>query len=204
MENFAHLGHLDHEGRLAAGKVVARADARKDAVDHADARAFGRHERADLRHERDERNLTHIGGFTGHVWACDDGGAILALTHVGIVRDKEGILEHALDDGVAAVVDLDHAAVVHAGTAVVVVHRDGRKRAERVKLGDEPRRALDAHALGGHHVPQGGEQLELQRLHAVARGQDLLLEVFELLGDVALAVHERLLADVRVGHEVLE
>ena len=26
MQNLAHLGHLDHEGRLTAGEVVARAD----------------------------------------------------------------------------------------------------------------------------------------------------------------------------------
>ena len=204
MQDLAHLGHLDHEGRLAAGQVVARADAREDAVDNADARRARGHERADLRHERDERDLAHIGRFTGHVGAGDDGGAILALAHVGVVRDKERVFEHALDDRVAAVVNFDNAAVVHAGAAVVVVHRNGRERAERIKLGNEPRRALDAHALGGHLVAQGGEEFKFERLVAVARGQDLLLEILELFGDVALAVHERLLADVRLGHELLE
>ena len=104
----------------------------------------------------------------------------------------------------AAVVNFDDAAVVHARTAIVVVHRDGRERAERVELGDEPRRALDAHALGGDGLTQGGENFKFERLVAVARGQNLLLKVFKFLGDVALAVHERLLADVRVGDEVLE
>ena len=204
MQNLAHLGHLDHEGRLAAGEVVARADTREDAVDHADARALGGHERADLRHERDERDLTHVGRLTGHVGAGDDGGAVLALAHIGVVRDEERVLEHALDDGVAAVVNFDDAAVVHARTAIVVVHRDGRERAERVELGDEPRRALDAHALGGDGFAQGGENFKFERLVAISRGQNLLLKVFEFFGDVALAVHERLLADVSVGDEVLE
>ena len=104
----------------------------------------------------------------------------------------------------AAVVNFDDAAVVHAGAAVVVVHRDGGERAERIKLGNEPRRALDAHALGGHLVAQGGKQFKFERLVAVARGQDLLFEIFKLLCDVALAVHERLLADVRLGHKLLE
>ena len=104
----------------------------------------------------------------------------------------------------AAVVNFDDAAVVHARTAIVVVHRDGRERAERVELGDEPRRALDAHALGSHSVAQGGEEFKFERLVAVARGQNLLLKVFEFFGDVALAVHERLLADVRFGHKLLE
>ena len=127
MQNLAHLGHLDHEGGLTAGEVVARADTREDAVDHADARALGGHERADLRHERDERDLTHVGRLTGHVGAGDDGGTVLALAHIGVVRDEERVLEHALDDGVAAVVNFDDAAVVHARTAIVVVHRDGRE-----------------------------------------------------------------------------
>jgi len=44
MQDLAHLGHLDHEGGLAAGQVVARADAREDAVDNADARRTRGHE----------------------------------------------------------------------------------------------------------------------------------------------------------------
>ena len=165
---------------------------------------FRGYEQADLRHERDERDLTHVGRLTGHVGAGDDGGAVLALAHIGVVRDEERVLEHALDDGVAAVVNFDDAAVVHARTAIVVVHRDGRERAERVELGDEPRRALDAHALGGDGLAQGGENFKFERLVAISRGQNLLLKVFKFLGDVALAVHERLLADVSVGDEVLE
>ena len=108
-----------------------RADAREDAVDHADARrCLAGTNAADLRHERDERDLTHVGRLTGHVGAGDDGGAVLALAHIGVVRDEERVLEHALDDGVAAVVNFDDAAVVHARTAIVVVHRD-RTRSEQ-------------------------------------------------------------------------
>ena len=68
----------------------------------------------------------------------------------------------------------------------------------------QPRRALDAHALGGDRFAQGGENFKFERLVAISRGQNLLLKVFKFLGDVALAVHERLLADVSVGDEVLE
>jgi hypothetical protein len=38
VEDVRGLGHLDHEGRRAAREVVARADAREDAVDDADRR----------------------------------------------------------------------------------------------------------------------------------------------------------------------
>ena len=39
MQDVRRLGHLDHEGRAAAGKIVRRADAGEDAVDRADQRS---------------------------------------------------------------------------------------------------------------------------------------------------------------------
>ena len=41
-------------------------------VNHADARRGCGHERADLRHHGDERDLAHIGGFTRHVGARNE------------------------------------------------------------------------------------------------------------------------------------
>ena len=63
------LAHLDHEGALAARQVVARADAREDAVDDADARALRRHVAAHLREDDDERHLAHERRLARHVRA---------------------------------------------------------------------------------------------------------------------------------------
>ncbi len=204
LQNFRDLAHFNHEGGLAAGQVVARADAGEDAVHHADAGGAGGNERANLCHERDERDLTHIGGFTRHIGARNDGDAVFLFAHVGVVRHKEGILQHALDDRVPSVVDLDRAGIVHHRAAVVVFDRDDGKRREGIKLRDRGGGLLDALGIGADLVAQGGEQLVFERVVALARGQDLLLQVLELLRDVALAVDERLLADVGLGHLILE
>ena len=174
-QNFRDLAHFDHEGGLAAGQVVARADAGEDAVHHADAGGAGGNERADLRHERDERDLTHIGGFTRHIGACDDGDAVFLFAHVGVVRHKESVLQHALDDRMAAVVDLDHAGIVHHRAAVAVFDRDDGKRRERVKLRDRGGGLLDALGARADLVAQGGEDLVFERVVALPRGEDLLL-----------------------------
>ena len=49
-ENVCHLVHFHHERRLPRGKIVGRADARKELIDNADARACRGHEASHLRH----------------------------------------------------------------------------------------------------------------------------------------------------------
>ena len=66
-QDVRRLGHLDVEGRLSRGQVVARADAREDAVDDAERRRLGGHERADLREDHDQRGLAQVGRLAAHV-----------------------------------------------------------------------------------------------------------------------------------------
>ena len=61
VQDVRRLHHLDHERALARGQVVLRADAGEDAVDQADARRLRRDEGADLRQQRDQRDLPEIG-----------------------------------------------------------------------------------------------------------------------------------------------
>ena len=49
----------------------------------------GRDEAAHLRHEDDQRHLTHIGGFTGHVGAGDDGDPVVLRAQMGVVGDEQ-------------------------------------------------------------------------------------------------------------------
>ena len=50
VEDVRRLGHLHHERALRPAQVVARADAREDAIRQADRRLLRRDETADLRH----------------------------------------------------------------------------------------------------------------------------------------------------------
>ena len=107
------------------------------------------------------------------------------FAHVGVVRDEERVLQHALDDRMAAVVDLDDAAESStARAAVVVVHRDGRQATQSVSSSATSRRGGRLDALGARAVDgfaQGGEDFVFERLVAIPRGQNLLLQVLELL-----------------------
>ena len=122
-EDVGHLAPLDHERALPGGEIVGRADAREHAVDHADDGALGRDERAHLRHEDDERHLPHIGRFTGHVRAGDDGRAAVLRAKQRVVRHEQAAFEHLLNDRVAALFDLDLAAGIHHRQDVAVLER---------------------------------------------------------------------------------
>ncbi len=100
--------------------------------------------------------------------------------------------------------DFDDAGLIHGGAAVVVLHRHGGKGAKSVDLGHGGGGLLDAGHLGGHLEPQISEQLKFQGGHPVGGGEDVALQVLQLLGDVALAVHQRLLADIGLRHQLLE
>ena len=58
--------------RLPAAQVVLRADAREEAVDHADPRLARGHERAHLRQDHDVAGLPQVDGLPGHVRTGED------------------------------------------------------------------------------------------------------------------------------------
>jgi hypothetical protein len=66
-EDLGGLAHLDHEGGLAAREPVRGADPCEDAVDDPHAGGLGRHEAADLREQREQRDLAQVGALAGHV-----------------------------------------------------------------------------------------------------------------------------------------
>ena len=64
--------HFDHEGRLAARKIVVRTNPGKNAIDQSDLRAGRRNETTYLRQQDDQRDLPDVGRFAGHVRSGDD------------------------------------------------------------------------------------------------------------------------------------
>ena len=115
--------------------------------------------------------------------------------------DEARVALGGLDHGMAAVYNLDAAAVVHLGAGVAPAHGGLGEGAERVELRRRVGAALyAAHALG-HARAQAAEVVVFELADAGLGGIYLRLELLELGGDVALAVLERLLAHV-VGREL--
>ena len=100
----------------------------------------------------------------------------------------------------AAVLDVNHVALVNLRADKLVFGGHGGKRLVDVQLGQHGRGFLDARALLGHIGAHSLEQLVFQRADLVRSAENRGLHVLELLGDVALTVCQSLLADVAVGH----
>ena len=143
-QDLCHLGHLHHKGGLAGRQIVRRTDAGEDGVHHAHVAAGCRHEGTDLRHQCDQRILTHIRGFTCHIGAGDDQAAVGGAVEGGVVGHKQAALEHLLYHRVTALRDGQLVAVIHNGAAIVVFCRRLRQRSENIQLCNRVCRALDA------------------------------------------------------------
>ena len=165
--------------------------------------AGGRHKGADLRHQRDERILTHVGRFARHVGAGDDQAAVLAAVEGGIIGHEQAALEHLFHHGVAALGDGQLVAVIHHGAAVVVLCRHLRQGRQHIQLCHGVGRALDAVQLGADALQQLVEQAALQRDQPLVCAQDLAFQLLELLSNVALAAGQGLLADIGLRHHAL-
>ena len=164
--------------------------------------AGSRHKGADLRHQRNEGILTHIGGFTRHVGAGDDEAAVGGAVEGGIVGHEHTALEHLLHHGVTPLGDGQHIAVVHHGAAVVVFRSHLRQRSQHIQLSNGVSGALDAVQLGTNALQQFVKQAAFQRDEPFVRAKNLAFQLLQFLRDVPLAGGEGLLADVGLRHKV--
>ena len=121
---------------------------------------------------------------------------------MGVVGDEQTAPEHLFHHGVAALVDLDDVGAVHQGHTVIVGRGHRGQGVEHVHLGRRGGGALDGGHLGAHPLPDLAEQLILQGHHLVLGGQDGVLQLLQLLGDVPLGVHRGLLPGPVLGHQV--
>ena len=196
MKDRGSLRHFDHEGRAAAGKIVGCADAGVNAVDGTDRDRFCRHERARPRQKRDERHGAHVGRLAAHVGARDDEAAA-AVSEAAVARNVG--LDRRLDDGVAALDDLDAGTGGKRRANPVVLDRVARERAHDVELGERASGGHQSRHVAGERGDEAVIELLLKRGGALLRGECLILVVLELGRDEALGVLERLSAVVFDG-----
>ena len=88
MQDGSDFAHLDEKRRAAARQIVARADARKNAVRNRQLGLPRWNERAHLRHQHDQRSLPKIRGLAAHVRAGDKQKLLSARVEAQIVRNE--------------------------------------------------------------------------------------------------------------------
>ena len=115
------------------------------------------------------------------------------LAQGDVVGDELQVLQ-LVEDGVSPLVDAEGRLVVHGRAGPLVPTRFVRETGEDVELRDGAREAVGRLVHRGDGVAQLGEERLLPSHGALARVEDLLLELLELGRDVPLGVLERLLA----------
>jgi hypothetical protein len=119
----------------------------------------------------------------------------------GVVGDEGFVGQRQLDDGVASGDDLDAGAVVHRRAHVAAHESDVAQRGEDIQLRQRVRQLQQLDAVRRHLRAQFAEQIccsiSSRRSSALSTSDLIFLEIGR---DVALAVGNRLLADVVGGH----
>jgi hypothetical protein len=197
------LGHLDHEGALPAREVVARADARVNPIDQADVGAVRGHVRAELREDHEERGLTHDRRLARHVRPGDHPHALPLRIEAHVVGHEGARGQRELDHRVTAALELEPRALVDRRAHIAAARRDLGEAARHVELREPGRDAAQLGGGLGHARARALEDLDLERLEPILGRGDRPLELVQLLGRVALAVRDRLLA-AEVGRHALE
>ena len=159
-------------------------------------RGRGRYIRANLRHDGNQCHLPHISGFARHIRAGDDSNAVFPAVEQSVVRDEQTVGQHFLNNRVTAVLDVNAVGKIHHRTNIVVITCHISQSAQNVKRCDSLRGFLHAVYLGGNLVTHRGKHLILESGQAFLRTEHGALELFQLLGDIALAVRKRLLTNV--------
>ncbi len=194
------LAHLHHEGRLAPGEVVRGPHPREDAIQHAEGGPLRGHEAARVREQGDEGRLTDDGALARHVRPGDDDHLLLARAQPQVVGHEAAGLQDLLHHRVASVADLQGVAVVHLRAAVVVAGAHLGEGSEQIQGGQLPRQGAEPR-LGARHLLAQLQKEPLLELHPPLLGvQHAGLVLGQLRGDVALHVHQGLLAHVVLGH----
>ena len=194
MQDIGGFSHLHHKGRAAAGQVIRRADAGKDAIDRPDLHLLRRDVAADIGQQRNQRGLAHIGTFTAHVRPGDDQHPPLRrqLQRVG---DKR-LFQHLLDHRMAAFADANARLIAKGRAAVVQGFRAFRQVDQHVQLGQRACARLQVGKMRQQQVEQFVIKLFFQRQRLALGGQHLIFVFLQLRNNVAFGVFQRLATHV--------
>ena len=196
VEDVRRLAHLDHERALAPGEVVARADAREDAVEQVDPSRGGGDAAPGVREQREQRDLPDVGALACHVRPGDQRDLLLHEVERRVVGYEAFLGGRQVQHRMPSVADRQHAVVAHLGTDPAVQPRRLGEGREHVELRQRAGGLLDGAQLGEDLFAHLQEKVVLQLGRPLLGAEDLRLHRLQLLRDEPFAVGDRLLAHV--------
>ena len=119
MQNVGGLAHLHHKSGLPAREIIARADAREDAVQQIHPRLRRRHKAAGVRQKRDQCYLPYISALARHIGPSDEGDLFFAA-QPRVIRNKPLIQKRLLQHRMTPLADFQRALASHVWAAIAV------------------------------------------------------------------------------------
>ena len=202
-EDIGDLVHLHHEGTLAAPQIVRGSHPGKDPVGHTQPGLVRGDKASDLRHQDDQGDLTHIGGFTRHIGAGDNTDTVVFVVKQSVIGDKVAAL-HLFHDRVSAGCYPDGSGLIEGWPHVVVSLRHEGQGGKGIEMSQGFCRFLEIRDAGGAGFPDTAEGVVFQGVQLVLCVEDAVLQLLELLGRVPLGAHQRLFADIVLRDQVFE
>ncbi len=149
VQNRRRLRHLHHERRPPARHVIARANARIDAIHQPQPHPLRRHKAAALRHDHQQRRLAQIRALAAHVRPGDQqqrrlAGSRVARAQMQRVRHKSPralVLQPPLDHRMPARHELQHPARIHLRPHPSAQRRQMREAAQQIDARDHAARS---------------------------------------------------------------
>ena len=102
IENGRDFYHFHHERTLTATQIVACPDTCENSVRQSDLSGFCRYETSDMRHKRDNRNLSHISALTRHVRTRDNHRSVVGVIQKRVVWHVCALVKQSFDDGMTS------------------------------------------------------------------------------------------------------
>ena len=135
-KDISHLCHFHHKGTLTAGQVIRSSHSGKNPIHNANICLFRRNKGTNLRHENNQGRLSHIGGFSRHIWSRNNGNPVFSIVQIRVIGNKHVIGNHVLHHRMASVFNVNDTSGIDFRTHIMVSGRHQSHGHISIQLGN--------------------------------------------------------------------
>ena len=204
IQNRGDFAHLHEKRGSPARQIVARADARENAVGNGQFRLSRRNKAAHLRHQHDQRGLPEIRGLAAHVGPGNEKKLLPSRLEAKIVGNEAFALlaQQFFDHRMAPADDEQFSGGIEFGANIAAIRRQLGERGEYVELSDGRGSTAQMHRFARHGSTHIDKKLPFDLQDAFVRSQDFPLIFFQLGGCKPLGVNQCLFPLVVRGSQM--